>query len=125
MGLHHHDSDRACFGLAVANLLRERHPFHTAKLVARDLRCTVKAAENLLAGHLSAKSITRLVATYGFGFLIDAGAELTGTTLHDYIIEQKDKAAHEARTWEEQRRRYDALSAALRHSPPEDGCRPG
>jgi hypothetical protein len=97
-------SDVSHFGFAVAELLRQRYPHNTAKLVAGDLsrlgaECTIKTAENILAGKLSGKSITRLTLAYGLGFLIDAGAQVTGKTLEAFIIEQADHARAEEQRW--------------------------
>lgn len=106
MGSFHPDcSDASEFGRAVAKLLTARYPIGTAKLVARDLsrlgaECTIKTAENILAGKLSGKSITRLTLTYGLGFLIDAGAQVTGQTLSSYIENQAARAREEHAQWE-------------------------
>lgn len=106
MGSFPHDcSEPTDFGLAVAFLLRARHPVGTAKMVARDLSrlgadCTIKTAENILAGKLSGKSITRLTLAYGLGFLIDAGAQVTGQTLTAYIENQAARARDEHEQWE-------------------------
>lgn len=85
----------SCFGDAVAARLMSLHPTHTAKHVARALGCTPKAAENILAGHLSARTITRLTMAYGLGFLIDVGADVTGTTLREHIVQQANDARRE------------------------------
>jgi len=96
--------EASAFGMAVAALLRARHPYATAKLVAADISrvgttCTTKTAENILAGKLSGKSITRLTQAYGLGFLIDAGAQVTGKTLEAFIIEQANQARSEEQRW--------------------------
>jgi len=114
MGLHHHDSEASCFGQAVSRLLRARHPYHTAKKVAGELGCTVKAAENLLAGHLSAKSITRLVRAYGPWFLIDAGAAVAGKTLEQVIAEESGRASREREEWERRERELTNVAAVVR-----------
>lgn len=116
MGSFPHNSEASCFGLAVAALLRERYPFHTAKQIASDLDCTIRAAENLLGGHLSAKSITRLTKTYGLGFLIDAGAEVAGTSLQEHLEIQIAKARDERKTWEARERQLAELRTAVRGS---------
>jgi len=111
-----------CFGLAVGALLRKRHPYHTAKSVAADLsavgmgECTVRTAENLLAGHLSAKSVTRLTLAYGLGFLIEAGAAVSGETLESFIETQADRARNEQSRW-------DVLSAQLEEERAARGAR--
>jgi hypothetical protein len=102
MGLVPHvRSEVTDFGLAVARELARRHPVHTAKMVARRLsetgpECTIRTAENILAGHLSARTITRLTLAYGLGLLIDAGAAVTGKTLRQHIEEQVGQARRDA-----------------------------
>lgn len=106
MGSVPHDrSETTDIGLAVAGLLKKKHPICTAKFVARDLSrlgsdCTIKTAENILAGKLSGKSITRLTLAYGLGFLIDAGAQVTGQSLKAYIENQAARARVEHAEWE-------------------------
>jgi hypothetical protein len=106
MGSVPHDcSQTTDIGLAVAGLLKKKHPICTAKFVARDLSrlgadCTIKTAENILAGKLSGKSITRLTLAYGLGFLIDAGAQITGQSLKTYIETQASRAREEHAQWE-------------------------
>lgn len=113
MGALPHECRGSCFGRAVAARLTELHPVHTAKHVARDLNCTPKAAENLLAGHLSAKSITQLSTVYGLGFLIDVGAAVTGTTLRDFIVAQADDARREQLRAQEREREFNRLEEDL------------
>lgn len=103
----------SCIGLAVGELLKERYPFHTAKMVATDLGCTVKAAENLLAGHLSAKTMTRLATAYGLGLIVDAWAAVTGEGLEQYILDQARAAKREQDQWERREEKYKQLHAAL------------
>jgi hypothetical protein len=97
-----------CFGEACARVLRRRYAVHTEKRIAQDLRITTKAAENLLLGHLSKRSMSLLVQAYGLQFLIDTGAEMTGQSLETFIETQAADAeraaarakarAHELRT---------------------------
>jgi hypothetical protein len=101
VALPHDRSEATDFGFAVAAELARRHPVHTAKMVARTLsaqgpECTLRTAENILAGHLSARTITRLTLAYGLGLLIDAGAAVTGKTLREHIIEQSTAARRDA-----------------------------
>jgi hypothetical protein len=100
MGAQHHECEASCFGHAVAARLYDLHPVHKAESIAKALNCTPTAAENLLAGHLGARSITRLTMAYGLGFLIDAGAAVTGKSLRDHITQQ---AAAAVRSKSEQR----------------------
>jgi hypothetical protein len=97
LGLDHQLShDDTAFGHAVAGALLKRHPVNTTGHVAQQLRCTKKAAENILAGHLSARTITRLVHAYGLGLIIDAGAAVTGQSLRAYILSQAEEARRDA-----------------------------
>lgn len=124
MGSHPHDCNDAAFGKAVAALLYARYPFHTAKQVAQDLtldrrECTIRTAENILAGHLSAKSLTRLVRAYGLGLVIEAGAAVTGKSLDTFITEQAEAARCEQRRHEAAERRFNEQLALLRAGPGE------
>lgn len=123
MGSVPQQSQSSGFGEAVAYLLGRRYPHHTAKHVASDLskvgmgECTIRTAENLLGGHLSAKSITRLTLAYGLGILIDAGAALTGETLEIFIAKRARAARDEQAKWDE-------LEAQLSGEPPPDADPP-
>ena len=99
MGLDHHEAETA-FGIAVAAVIKRRHPHNTSGLLAQHLRCTKKAAENVLAGHLSARSITRLTKAYGLSLLIEAGAAVTGETLETFLRSRAADARREAEHWE-------------------------
>jgi len=113
MGALPHGCEASCFGHAVAARLYELHPVHTAKSIARALNCTPKTAENILAGHLSARSITRLTMAYGLGFLIDVGAAVTGTSLRDHITQQADAARQEQLRAKDREREFMELEQGL------------
>jgi hypothetical protein len=113
MGLHPKHSSRPDFGSAVGRVLRDRYPFHTAKRIATDIDCTVKGAESILAGHLSARSMTKIVQHYGWDLITEAMTEATGQSLKDYIEEQRVKSELEARNWDEKRRGFIELAASL------------
>ena len=113
MGALPHGCEASCFGHAVAARLYELHPVHTAKSIARALNCTPKTAENILAGHLSARSITRLTMAYGLGFLIDVGAAVTGTSLRDHITQQADAARQEQVRAKDREREFMELEQGL------------
>lgn len=104
---------RIDFGRAVGDELKRRYPFKTASNVAADVGCTIKAAENVLNGHLSAKSITRLVQVYGLGLLIDSGATVAGTTLKDFVIEQAASARREQEVARVRELEHEQTLAAL------------
>lgn len=107
-------SRETCWGRAVAAELARRYPVHTAKNVAADLGCTLKAAENLLAGHLSKRSMTQLVLTYGLGLLIAAAARLTGEELEDFIEKQAAEAELAEVRARERKRAFNDLQSTLR-----------
>jgi hypothetical protein len=110
----HQGSLDACFGRAVAAELEQRYPVHAGKNVAADLNCTAKAAENLLAGHLSARTLTRLVKAYGLGLLISAAARVTGEGLEDFIEKQAAEAELAEDRARERKRAYHDLQSSLR-----------
>jgi hypothetical protein len=124
MGVHPHKSsaEAACFGLAVAVVLSRRHPLHTAKMIARDLsadgrECTIRTAENLLQGHLSARSMTRLTKAYGTEFILEVWGVLSGGWTADeiierYIDERADKARKEHEAWRGRVGRYKQMLGA-------------
>ena len=126
MGLLPHERSESGFGHAVAEILGERFPVHAAKQLATELsragpECTLRTAENILAGHLSARTITRLIRAFGLGLVIEAGARVTGTSLEQYIIEEARRAQHEQRRWEAEAQRFDELQAFLiSRAPPDD-----
>lgn len=103
----------AAFGQAVSAKLREAYPHHTAKQIAGALRCTIKAAENILNGHLSARSITRLTVAYGPLFIADAAAAVVGSNLRQIIIDQAEGARLERAKWEAEERLYESAAQAL------------
>lgn len=126
LGLDHHVShDDTAFGRAVAAALAERHPVNTSGHIAQNLRCTKKAAENILAGHLSARSITRLVKAYGLGLIIDAGAAVTGQSLRGYILSQAEEARRDASRAEELARDLIELEGRLASRPSQPAGRMG
>lgn len=102
----HGSDDETHFGAAVAAELRRLHPYNTSGLVAQRLRCSKAAAENILSGHLSARSITRLTKAYGLGFMIEVSAAVAGETLEQFI-------RNRARTARQEAEELAALEAAM------------
>lgn len=92
-------------GEAVAKWLRHRHPTNTAKIVARDLGVDPRTAENLLSGHLSGPTITRLFRAYGWRFIAVVGAATVGETYEASIERELREIAHERRDIEEREQR--------------------
>ncbi|MBL8773898.1 MAG: hypothetical protein JNK30_21100 [Phenylobacterium sp.] len=117
MGAHPHVSNQtACLGRAIGDALRRMHPHHTAKLVAQDVGCTVKAAENLIDGHLSSTSIARVIAAYGAGWVAERVLEAAGLTLENYIRARAAEARASAHHHEEVALELSRLESALRAS---------
>lgn len=118
MGLQHQHTRSAgrSLGLEVAALLRDRFPHHTAKSVAQILRCTVKTAENILAGHLSGRTATMLIEAFGPGFMADAVMASAGTTLVNFIRSQAAEAEATAHRHQQKARELAQLETQLRAS---------
>lgn len=119
MGSLPHERPSYDFGRAVAALIAARHPVHTAKHLAQALSldgsdCTIRTAENILAGHLSARTITRLTRAYGMGLLIEAGAAVTGDSLASYITRQAEDARRERERWEAEEQELEGLATRAR-----------
>lgn len=118
------DGSVQSLGLALASKLVGRFPLQTAKCVARELRCTVKAAENLLDGHLSARTVTMIIEAFGPGFVAEAVMSAAGTSLITYIRTQADEARASALLHESQANELAQLEAELRarrRAQPEGG----
>ena len=103
-------------GLAVSGMLEERFPLQTQKCVAQALGCTAKAAENILRGHLSTRTATMLIETFGPGFMADAVMAAAGTTLAKFIRSQAAEARATALRHEDNARELARLETTLRAS---------
>lgn len=101
-------------GVALAAMLRARFPQHTTKNVARSMGCTPKAAENLLDGHLSARTLTMLIEAFGPGFVAEAVMAAAGTNMIAFIRAQADQARAEALRHQEQARELAQIEADIR-----------
>jgi hypothetical protein len=91
-------------GEAVSKWLKHRHPQDAAKSVARLAGVDIRTAENLLAGHLSATTLTRLIRAYGWPFLAQVGAATIGETYENSIERELREIADERRRVEEAER---------------------
>lgn len=80
--------DNLCLGAVVAAELRRMYPVGGVKQVAGDLACTLKAAENVLKGHLSSVMMGALISAYGPGWLAERVLETAGLNLEAYIEQQ-------------------------------------
>lgn len=103
-------------GHAVAAQLAERFPVMTVKNVAKALGCTPKAAENILDGHLSARTATMLIEAFGPGFMADAVMAAAGTTLVNFIRAQAAEAEATAHRHQQKARELAQLETQLRAS---------
>lgn len=110
-----------CFARAISAALRRQFPAHTVKTVAGHLNCSPKTAENILNGHLSGATITKLIAAYGPGWVAERTMEAAGLTLETYIqtqVAEAESAAARARERaQEARRIHEAYQAARRGDP--------
>jgi hypothetical protein len=95
-------------------MLRARFPHHTAKSVARSLRCTPKTAENVLNGHFSLRTMSKIIAAFGPGFVAEAVMAAAGTNLTNYIRSQAEAARASAHRFQEQADELDEIEASIR-----------
>lgn len=101
-------------GEAVGLWLRHKHPTHTAKLVARDIGSDPRTAENIIAGHLSAATITKLTRAYGWRFWAEIGSAVIGETHAQAINRELEDIDNDRRELEEQDRALRLQREALR-----------
>lgn len=94
-------------GEAVARWVKDRHPQNTAKLVARDTGMDPRTVENVLAGHLSGATLTRLILAYRSRFVLHVAAAVMGEDIEDDITRELQEIADE-------RRQLDEMEAGLR-----------
>lgn len=99
---------------AVSKWLRHRHPANTAKKVAKDTGADPRTAENMIAGHLSAATFTRLLRAYGWPFLAAIGAAVIGESYEDSIHREIGAIANERRDLEEREARLRGAYARVR-----------
>ena len=125
MGLESQACRPSGFTAELAAALKRRHPFHTTKLVSQDLGSTLKAAENLLAGHLSGPMLSRLIGAYGPSIIIEAGLGAAGTSLDQFIRDEALRAQQEQRRWEGEVHHFAELEAQLLSRAPPGGSEPG
>lgn len=111
----------AQIGEAVARWLKHRHPNNTAKLVARDTGADPRTVENMLAGHLSAQSLQRLLKAYGWPFLSAVGAATIGETYEASLKREIEEISHERRQLDAQEQRLRGHYANLRARRSVDG----
>lgn len=108
-------------GEAVGRWLKHQHPNNTAKQVARDVGVDPRTAENLLAGHLSALTFTKLVRAYGWPFLATVGAASIGETYEQSINRELEAIDRERQRLDEMEARARASWAAVRARGSVDG----
>lgn len=110
-------------GEAVARWLRDRYPQNTAKLVARDTGMDVRTVENVLAGHLSGPTITKLIMTYRSGLGLALLAAIMGQSVEQDIERELREIADERRQLDKADDDLRARYAALRARGSADGGR--
>lgn len=101
-------------GEAIGRYLKHRHPIHTAKHAARLVGIDIRTAENLLAGHLSAVTLTKLLRAYGWDLLTCVGTAVVGETYEQSINRELEAIAHARRELDEAEGRSRAAWEALR-----------
>ena len=73
-------------GHRIAVLLRQRHPRHTVKEVARELGCDPRTVKSWLTGQMPANQhFLEMVVRYGVGFALDALEPLVGRQSPDEL----------------------------------------
>lgn len=121
-------------GEAVAALVRQRWPHHTAKQVEKAWGVDKSTAANVVRGHVSATTITKAVRAEGWSLLLALGAELTGETHHEWeekrlsaIIERAERDREKVRRLRQKsallRDRADSLAAAFHRQDADAGQR--
>lgn len=84
-------------GEAVARWLKHHHPMHTAKLVARDTGLDPRTVENILDGHISGATLTKLILAYRFAFGLTILEAVLGETYAESLEHELEDIAHERR----------------------------
>ena len=113
-------------GAALAELVKRWAPFHTAKQTAKVFNLEPATAQNLVKGHASERTLTKMVhvqqsAAGDAWELWDAlGAEVIGETRSQYeerklrlIIEEAERAQQGVQRLRTRRERLERLAAAL------------
>jgi predicted transcriptional regulator len=108
-------------GEAIGTWLRREHPRETIKAIANNAGIDRRTAENILQGHLSAVTFTKLVRAYGWRFMAAVGAEMIGETYEQYLHRELEDIAHERRGLEEREGRLRDSWARLRARGAVDG----
>lgn len=123
-------------GDAVSRWLVNRYPTNTDKLVARDARnrgatLDPRTVENIRAGHLSGRTLSALLKTYGWPFGRQVLAAVIGETIEQSIERELKDITDDWRDLEDRerelRQRYARIRArgavgagGLRLVPPPD-----
>lgn len=111
---------RWSLGEALARLVRQKWPHHTAKIVSREWGIERSTAENLIKGHASERTISKAVEAEGWDLLDALGQAITGQTHHEWeeqklksIIEEAERAQGRIRSLRSARERLETRAAAL------------
>lgn len=104
----------APMNVALRQWLKKRHPEQTASRVSRDINCDVRTAENILQGHLSSLTLTKLLNAYGWSFLAGVGAAVIGETYEQAIERELQEIAHARAQLDDAERRARGSWARVR-----------
>lgn len=108
-------------GEAVARWLKHRHPVNTAKLVAKDTGLDPRTVENILDGHLSGPTITRLLKAYRFALGMPFLCAVLGETYEQSITRELESVANDRRELDEREQSLRASYARLHARSTVDG----
>lgn len=100
-------------GEAVARFLRFKHPANTAKLVARDAGIDPRTVENILDGHISGTTLTKLLVAYDWEFGGVMVSAVVGETYEQSITRELEGIAHERREIEVREQRLRGAYARV------------
>lgn len=115
MGLDPHELQLSLnAGEAVSRWLKHRHPANTAKLVARDTGLDPRTVENILEGHLSGTTLTKLLLAYRYGLGMTVMAAVLGETYEDSITRELEDIANDRRELDAHETRLRGRYARLR-----------
>lgn len=100
-------------GEAAARWLRHRYSQNTAKLVARDTGMDPRTVENILDGHLSGPTFTKLLLAYRLNFGLTVISAVLGESIQQAAQREIEEIADERRHAEETERHLRAAYAGL------------
>jgi hypothetical protein len=106
-------------GEAVSQMVRQRYPRDTAKLIARAWNIDAGTAVNVVKGHCSERTLTKAIRAEGWTFITALGATLTGETFDQFeerrlslIIAEAEFARQNIRNLSARRQTLEARTAS-------------